>query len=84
MGREETVGTYCYKTIILDHISARMAEGAVMTCDHISARMTCYSTMPSGHISAIMTNVMWHEERLWNVSVLQRVHRSNLVAPKYF
>jgi hypothetical protein len=23
--------------------------------------------------------MMWHEEHLWNVSVLQRVHRSNLV-----
>jgi hypothetical protein len=25
------------------------------------------------HICEIITDVMWHEERLWNVGVLQRV-----------
>jgi hypothetical protein len=31
------------------------------------------------HISATTTYVMRREEHLWNVSVLQRVHKSNLV-----
>jgi hypothetical protein len=31
------------------------------------------------HVSARMNDVMWHEERLWNIGVLQRVHLSNLV-----
>jgi hypothetical protein len=35
--------------------------------------------MTSDHISATMTYVMWREERLWNVSVLQRVHLPNIV-----
>jgi hypothetical protein len=38
-------------------------HSAAMTLDH----------------SATMTYVMWHQEHLWNVSILQRVHLSNLV-----
>jgi hypothetical protein len=34
--------------------------------------------MASNIISATMTSVMWCEERLWNVSILQRVHLSSL------
>jgi hypothetical protein len=41
--------------------------------------MTRGATMPLDDISATMTHVMWCEEYLWNVSVLQRVHFSNLV-----
>jgi hypothetical protein len=33
----------------------------------------CCSRMTSDDISARMAYVMWHEEHLWNVSVLQRV-----------
>jgi hypothetical protein len=40
------------------------------------------STMALDRISATITYAMWHEERLWNVSVLQRVHISSLV--KYY
>jgi hypothetical protein len=29
--------------------------------------------------SVTMTYVMWHEEHLWNVSIVQRVHLSSLV-----
>jgi hypothetical protein len=35
--------------------------------------------MTSNRISARMTYVMW-QEHLWNVSVFQRVHLSNLTA----
>jgi hypothetical protein len=34
---------------------------------------------PSCNISATMPCMMWHEEHRWNVSILQRVHLSNLV-----
>jgi hypothetical protein len=36
--------------------------------------------MVSGNKSATMTYVIWREEHLWNVSVLQGVHLSNLVS----
>jgi hypothetical protein len=39
----------------------------------------CFVTVTSDHISATLTYVMWREERLWNVSVLQRVHLSSRV-----
>jgi hypothetical protein len=39
----------------------------------ICARMTL------DHINATTTYMMWCEEHLWNVSVLQRVHLSNLI-----
>jgi hypothetical protein len=35
--------------------------------------------MALDRLSETMTYVMWHEERLWNVSILQRVHFSGLV-----
>jgi hypothetical protein len=34
----------------------------------------------SDHICTEMTNVMWREEHLWNVTLLQRVHLFNLVS----
>jgi hypothetical protein len=37
------------------------------------------ATVASDHISATTTYVVWGEERLWNVSVLQRAHLSSLV-----
>jgi hypothetical protein len=52
---------------------------ATMTSYHISARMAKDATMTSDHISATITYVMWCETHLWNVSVLQRVHHTNLV-----
>jgi hypothetical protein len=39
----------------------------------------CCVTMALDHINAAMTYVMWHEEHLWNVSVLQRADLSTLV-----
>jgi hypothetical protein len=44
-----------------------------------SARMTFDAAMTSDHISARTTYVMWREEHLWNVTILQRVHLSNVV-----
>jgi hypothetical protein len=35
--------------------------------------------MPSDRTSTTMTYVMWREEYLWNVSILQRIHLSNLI-----
>jgi hypothetical protein len=35
--------------------------------------------MTLDHISATMTYMMWCEEHLWNVILLQRLHLSNLV-----
>jgi hypothetical protein len=49
-----------------------------MAWDCISARMTQDATITSDHISTKTTYVMWREEHLWNVSVLERVHLSNL------
>jgi hypothetical protein len=46
---------------------------------HISAAVTYGATMLSDHIIATITEVIWSEEHLWNVSVLQRVHISDLV-----
>jgi hypothetical protein len=37
------------------------------------------TTISREHISSTTTYVMWREERLWNVGVLQRVRLSNLV-----
>jgi hypothetical protein len=61
---EIIVGTHCCTTVTLDFIGARMAKGATMPSDHIIASVTC---------------VMWPEEHLWNVSVLQRIHLFSLV-----
>jgi hypothetical protein len=44
-----------------------------MHWNHISARMAREVTMTSDHIRAATTYVMWPEEHLWYVSVLQRV-----------
>jgi hypothetical protein len=38
----------------------------------------CCATVTSDHISEAVTCVIWHEERHWNVSVLQREHLSYL------
>jgi hypothetical protein len=35
--------------------------------------------MTSDHVGATVAYMLQHEEHLWNVSVLQRVHLSNLV-----
>jgi hypothetical protein len=35
--------------------------------------------MKRDHISARTTYVMWREERLWNVGVLQRVRLSSII-----
>jgi hypothetical protein len=53
------------------NICARMAWVIVAT--------HCCTTTGLHHISATMTYAMWREEHLWAVSVLQRVHHSNLV-----
>jgi hypothetical protein len=37
------------------------------------------ATLTSDHIGATITYMMWCEEHLWNVSVLERVHLYNLV-----
>jgi hypothetical protein len=39
----------------------------------------CCSTITSDNISATMTHVMWREEHLWNITVLQRVNISSFV-----
>jgi hypothetical protein len=49
---------------------------------NISARMNkghCWNTLlrNNGHINETVTYVRWHEERLWNISVLQREHFSS-------
>jgi hypothetical protein len=59
IGREIIVGTHCCATTTSDHISERITYGVRLTPDRISASMIY---------------VMWREEHLWNVSVLQRVH----------
>jgi hypothetical protein len=46
-----------------------------------SARMTKDTAVTMGHIIAATTYVMWHEEHLFNVIVLQRVHLSNVTFP---
>jgi hypothetical protein len=50
-----------------------------MAWDNICATMTQEATMVSVRISAITTYVTWCEEHLWNVSVHQTVHLSDLV-----
>jgi hypothetical protein len=57
----------------------------MMTSDHIFCKNDpqtllehCCSTM-TDEISATMTYVMWFEEHLWDVSVLERVHISKLI-----
>jgi hypothetical protein len=45
--------------------------------------MTQGAMIDLGCISASMAYVLWHEEHLWNVGVLQRAHLSNLVKTKY-
>jgi hypothetical protein len=50
-----------------------------MAMDNTNARMAYGATMHWDHISATTTYVMWHEERFWDVGVLQRVLVSNLV-----
>jgi hypothetical protein len=50
-----------------------------MTGDRIRSRMTLGATVTSGRISATTTYVMWRQEYLWNVSVVQRVRLPNLV-----
>jgi hypothetical protein len=49
-----------------------------MTWVDISAEMAQDATITSDRIIATATYEMWSEEHLWNVSVLQRVHLSNL------
>jgi hypothetical protein len=61
----------------LGWISARIAEDATMTLYKISARMNRDAKMKQDHISAWTTYVMWREERLLNVGVLQRVRLSD-------
>jgi hypothetical protein len=57
-----------------------------MTSDHISESLTedivatrC-STMTLDGINSAITYVIWHEEHLCNVSVLGRVHLSDIVS----
>jgi hypothetical protein len=47
-----------------------------------SAGMAKDTTMNRDDIIARTIYVMWHEERLWNVGVLQGVHFSNPVLEK--
>jgi hypothetical protein len=60
-------------------ISARMTQDATTPVDNSSARTGQDATMNRDRISATTTYVMWCEERLWNVGVLQGVRLSNLV-----
>jgi hypothetical protein len=66
------------KVALLESIVAQSKCYATITSDNIGARMTKDATMTLGHIITT-TYVMCLEEYLWNVSVLQRVHLSNLL-----
>jgi hypothetical protein len=62
-----------------------MAGGVIVPRGHStymafdeSARVTKDATLTSHHNSGTATYMMWREEHLWNVSVLQRVHLSSL------
>lgn len=46
---------------------------------NIIARITCNATVNWEHIDAGTTYVVWREERLWNVGVLQRIRLSIIV-----
>jgi hypothetical protein len=76
---EVIVEIHCCARRIWARISTRMAEDATMTYI-ISARMNLEAKVNRDHISARTTCVMWPEERLWNVGVLQRVRLFKLVA----
>jgi hypothetical protein len=56
-----------------------MALDATMTMYSFSARMTWDATMNRDYISAKTTYVMWREESLWDVGVLQSIYLSNSV-----
>jgi hypothetical protein len=60
-----------------------MAYDAKMTLNNISAAMIWDVTINRNHVSATTTYVIWREERLWNVRVLQRVRLSNLVTDSH-
>jgi hypothetical protein len=55
-----------------------MAYGVTMTCDHISVKWPKAQRWSTVTLIQV-TYVMWQKEHLWNVSVLQRVHLSNLL-----
>jgi hypothetical protein len=40
------------------------------------AAINCCSTVTLDENTVTMTYVMWHEERLWNISLLQEEHLS--------
>jgi hypothetical protein len=87
----ETLGSQCCYTLLHDNGDRKVIVGtrccATMASGHINAKITKDATMIQDHISATITYVMWREENLRNVSVLQRVHLSNLVyiiIPTYF
>jgi hypothetical protein len=67
IGEKVIVGTHCWITVPVNHISARIIKG----------------TMTLEYISATITYMMQCEECLWNVSVLQRVHLSNFVKLRF-
>jgi hypothetical protein len=62
--REVIVGTHYCTIMTLNYTGARIMQGAVLTSSNISATVTC---------------MMSSEEHLCSVSLLQRVHLSNLV-----
>lgn len=59
-----------FSTMTSDHISEKLTEDIVAT--------RC-STMTLDGINSAFTYVIWHEEHLCNVSVLGRVHLSDIV-----
>jgi hypothetical protein len=82
------VGRNCYALMTWDLISARITWDETRIWDHITARMTqlwrgitLVQKWPKTPelISATAIYVMWREEHLWNVIVLQRVYDSSFV-----
>jgi hypothetical protein len=59
--------------VALDHISATITFDTVVAFFSIVAFVIPLVTL------LLSMPMMWHEEHLWNVSVLQRVQLSNLV-----
>jgi hypothetical protein len=73
--RVPTIGTLCVT------VGAKGSHCcAAIACDHISARMTQDATVTLDLSSAAVTYVMWHEDHLWHVSVLQRIQLNNFVS----
>jgi hypothetical protein len=69
--------SHCCKTLVQELPKVIVQSCATMVWNHISARMTKYARVTMDNISTTVTYILWHEEHLWNVSILQRVHLSS-------